>query len=124
MSNNISAKLYYYSLLFIAISIPFQWKFLPYSVGITMLGLVCLLGGSLTQKIRKFIKTHYAIFFSGLYIIYLISFFYSENRAYAYDDLLLKLPLFLMPLFLSTVDKLNSSQYNYVLRTFAISTFF
>ena len=57
-------------------------------------------------------------------IIYLISFFYSENRTYAYDDLLLKLPLLLIPLFLSTVDKLNISQYNSVLRTFAISTFF
>ena len=124
MSNNISVKLYYYSLLFIAISIPFQWKFLPFSVGITMLGLVWFLGGSLTQKIKIFIKNPYAILFSGLYIIYLISFFYSENRTYAYDDLLLKLPLLLMPLFLSTVDKLNPSQYNSVLRTFAISTFF
>ena len=124
MSNKISAKLYYYSLLFIAITIPFQWKFLPFPVGITILGLVWFLGGSLTQKIKKFIKNPYAILFSGLYIIYLISFFYSENRAYAYDDLLLKLPLLLMPLFLSTVDKLNPSQYNSVLRTFAISTFF
>ena len=124
MSNKISAKLYYYSLLFIAITIPFQWKFLPFPVGITILGLVWFLGGSLTQKIKKFIKNPYAILFSGLYIIYLISFFYSENRAYAYDDLLLKLPLLLMPLFLSTVDKLNPSQYNSVLRTFAMSTFF
>ena len=124
MSNKISAKLYYYSLLFIAITIPFQWKFLPFPVGITILGLVWFLGGSLTQKIKKFIKNPYAILFSGLYIIYLISFFYSENRAYAYDDLLLKLPLLLMPLFLSTVDKLNPSQYNSVLRIFAISTFF
>ena len=89
-----------------------------------MLGLVWFLGGSLTQKIKIFIKNPYAILFSGLYIIYLISFFYSENRIYAYDDLLLKLPLLLMPLFLSTVDKLNPSQYNSVLRTFAISTFF
>ena len=124
MSNNISAKLYYYSLLFIAISIPFQWKFLPFSVGITMLGLVWFLGGGLTEKIKIFIKNPYAILFSGLYIIYLISFFYSENSTYAYDDLLLKLPLFLMPLFLSTIDQLNLSQYNSVLRIFAISTFF
>ena len=124
MSNNVSSKLYYYSLLFIAVSIPFQWKFLPFSVGIIMLGLVWFLGGNIAKKITLFIKNPYAILFSGLYIIYLLSLLYSENKIYAYTNLLLKLPLLLLPLFLSTTEKLNTSQYNSVLRIFAISTFF
>jgi len=124
MSSNLSSKLFLYSLLFIALTIPFQWKYLPFSVGITMLGLVWFFGGNLTQKIKKFAKNPYAILLSGLYIIYLISILYSENKEYAYTDLLLKLPLLLFPLFLSTTDSLNNSQYKSVLRTFAISTFF
>ena len=124
MSSNLSSKLFFYSLLFIALTIPFQWKYLPFSVGITMLGLVWFFGGNLTQKIKKFINNPYAILLSGLYIIYLISILYSENKEYAYTDLLLKLPLLLFPLFLSTTDSLNNSQYKSVLRTFAISTFF
>ena len=76
------------------------------------------------MKIKKFINNPYAILLSGLYIIYLISILYSENKEYAYTDLLLKLPLLLFPLFLSTTDSLNNSQYKSVLRTFAISTFF
>ena len=124
MSSNVSSKLFFYSLLFIALTIPFQWKYLPFSVGITMLGLVWFFGGNLTQKIKKFINNPYAILLSGLYIIYLISILYSENKEYAYTDLLLKLPLLLFPLFLSTTDSLNNSQYKSVLRTFAISTFF
>ena len=124
MSSNTSSKLFFYSLLFIALTIPFQWKYLPFSVGITMLGLVWFFGGNLTQKIKKFINNPYAILLSGLYIIYLISILYSENKEYAYTDLLLKLPLLLFPLFLSTTDSLNNSQYKSVLRTFAISTFF
>jgi len=124
MSSNLSSKLFLYSLLFIALTIPFQWKYLPFSIGITMLGLVWFFGGNLTQKIKKFAKNPYAILLSGLYIIYLISILYSENKEYAYTDLLLKLPLLLFPLFLSTTDSLNNSQYKSVLRTFAISTFF
>ena len=111
MSSNTSSKLFFYSLLFIALTIPFQWKYLPFSVGITMLGLVWFFGGNLTQKIKKFVKNPYAILLSGLYIIYLISILYSENKEYAYTDLLLKLPLLLFPLFLSTTDSLNNSQY-------------
>ena len=124
MSSNVSSKLFFYSLLFIALTIPFQWKYLSFSAGITMLGLVWFFGGNLTQKIKKFINNPYAILLSGLYIIYLISILYSENKEYAYTDLLLKLPLLLFPLFLSTTDSLNNSQYKSVLRTFAISTFF
>jgi len=90
MSSNLSSKLFLYSLLFIALTIPFQWKYLPFSVGITMLGLVWFFGGNLTQKIKKFAKNPYAILLSGLYIIYLISILYSENKEYAYTDLLLK----------------------------------
>jgi O-antigen ligase len=124
MSSNLSSKLFLYSLLYIALTIPFQWKYLPFSVGITMLGLVWFFGSNLSQKIKKFVKSPYAILLSGLYIIYLISILYSENKEYAYTDLLLKLPLLLFPLFLSTTDSLNNSQYKSVLRTFAISTFF
>jgi len=124
MSSNTSSKLFFLSLLFIALTIPFQWKYLPFSVGITMLGLVWFFGGNLTQKIKKFVKNPYAILLSGLYIIYLISILYSENKDYANTDLLLKLPLLLFPLFLSTTESLNKSQYKSVLRTFAISTFF
>ena len=124
MSSNLSSKLFFYSLLYIALTIPFQWKYLPFSVGITMLGLVWFFGSNLSQKIKKFVKNPYAILLSGLYLLYLISILYSENKSYGFTDLLLKLPLLLFPLFLSTTDSLNNSQYKSVLRTFAISTFF
>jgi len=124
MSRNLSSKLFLYSLLYIALTIPFQWKYLPFSVGITMLGLVWVFGSNLSQKIKKFVKNPYAILLSGLYLLYLISILYSENKSYGFTDLLLKLPLLLFPLFLSTTDSLNNSQYKSVLRTFAISTFF
>lgn len=124
MSSKLTSNLYFYSLLYIALSIPFQWKYLPFSVGITMLGLVWFLGGDLLQKIKKFTSNPYAILLSGLYLLYLISILYSENTSYGFTDLLLKLPLLLCPIFLSTTDKLNAAQYLAVLRTFAMSTFF
>ena len=124
MSSKLTSNLYFYSLLYIAFCIPFQWKYLPFSVGITMLGLVWFLGGYLLYKIKKFITNPYATLLSGLYLLYLISILYSANKSYGYTDLLLKLPLLLCPLFLSTIDSLNNSQYKSVLRTFAGSTFF
>ena len=124
MSSNISDKLYYYSLLFIAITIPFQWKYLPFTIGIIVLGIIWLFNGRISTKIKIFFNNSYAIFLSSLYIIYLISLVYSENKEYAYIDLLLKLPLLLLPLFLSTSEVLKKTQILIIIKAFAISTFF
>ena len=124
MNSNISSNLYYYSLIYIAITIPFQLKFLPFTLGIISVGLLWIFGGNLSQKIKKFIANPYAILMSGLYLFYLISLLYSENSNYGFNDLVLKLPLILLPLFLSTTEKLKVSQYYSILKTFAISTFF
>lgn len=124
MSSNISSKIYYYSLIYIAVTIPFQLKFLPFSLAIIAVGLLWIFGGNLSQKIKKFIANPYVILMSGLYLFYLISLLYSENTTYGFNDLVLKLPLILLPLFLSTTEKLKVSQYNSILKTFAISTFF
>ena len=124
MNSNISDKLYYYSLLFIAITIPFQWKYLPFTIGIIVLGIIWLFNGRISTKIKIFFNNSYAIFLSSLYIIYLISLVYSENKEYAYIDLLLKLPLLLLPLFLSTSEVLKKTQILIIIKAFAISTFF
>jgi len=124
MNSSIFSNIYYYSLIYLAITIPFQLKFIPFSLGIISLGLLWILGGNLLQKLIRFIKNPYAIMLSGLYLFYLISIFYSENKSYGVNDLVLKLPLGLLPIFLSTNKKLKVSQYHAILKTFAISTFF
>jgi len=122
-SNKILQKLYYYSLIYLSISIPFQLKFFPFTAGIIMLGLIWILGGDIIIKLKKTIKNPYAISVGGLYFIYLISFFYTDNSSYAYEDLILKSPLLLIPLFLVSSEKLTQIQFKNVLKGFAISTF-
>ena len=78
-SNKILQKLYYYSLIYISISIPFQLKFLPFTAGIIMLGLIWVLRGDIIIKLKKIIKNPYAISMGALYFTYLISLFYSDN---------------------------------------------
>ncbi len=122
-SNKILQKLYYYSLIYISISIPFQLKFLPFTAGIIMLGLIWVLRGDIIIKLKKIIKNPYAISMGALYFTYLISLFYSDNTSYAYKDLILKSPLLLIPLFLGSSEKITQIQFNNVLKVFAISTF-
>ena len=124
MNTKFFSNAYYYSLIYLALTIPFQLKFIPFSAGIISLGLLWFIGGNLLQKVKQFITNPYAIMLSAIYLFYLISIFYSENKSYAFNDLVLKLPLVLLPLFLSTTKKLKTAQYHTILRTFAISTFF
>ena len=124
MDTKFFSNAYYYSLIYLALTIPFQLKFIPFSAGIISLGLLWFIRGNLLQKVKQFITNPYAIMLSGIYLFYLISIFYSENKSYAFNDLVLKLPLVLLPLFLSTTKKLKNAQYHTILRTFAISTFF
>ena len=123
MSSSFSSKLHYFSLLYIAFTIPFQWKYLPFSAGIIFLVLIWIIDGKLFQKLKIAIRNRFTILFSGLYLLYLISLLYSENKEYAYTDLLLKLPLFLIPIIFSSSKKLNKLQFILVLKIFAISTF-
>ncbi len=74
----------------------------------------------------KALKTHYPqiILFSLLYIIYLISFFYSEDRDIAKTKLILKLPLLLFPFIFSfTSDIITRHQVKVLLYVFILSCF-
>lgn len=119
-----TSKFFYFSLLYIAITIPFQWKYLPFSAGIILLGLIWLFDGNLLDKIRTYFTNPLALIISSVFWFYLISIIYSDNKSYGFNDLLLKSPILFLPLFLSTKEKLSTSELLKVLKAFAFSTFF
>lgn len=103
-SGNITDKLLCWSLLYIAAIMPFQKPAVPVVPGIVLMLSVWLFSGSLKTKFQLFFANKRAVLFASVYLFYCIGFFYSQNSAYALTDLLLKSPLLLFPLIISSAS--------------------
>jgi len=101
-SGSKSETLLFISLLYIAAVMPFQKPEVPVWPGVALMVIAWLFSGNLKNKAAAFIADKRAIAFASLYIIYITGFFYSENKDYALTDLLLKIPLLLFPLVISS----------------------
>ncbi len=103
-SGSKSDKLLCWSLVYIAAIMPFQKPVVPLAAGIILMVAAWLFSGGLKTKIQTFFADKKSMLFASLYLFYCIGFFYSENSDYALTDLLLKSPLLLFPLVLSSVS--------------------
>lgn len=102
LSGNITDKLLYCSLLYIAAIMPIQGPAIPLVPGIVLMVIAWLFSGGLISKLRVFAATKKTVMLVSLYLLYCIGFFYSANHNYALTDLFLKLPLLLFPLIISS----------------------
>lgn len=118
-SGNITDKLLWWSLVYLAVVMPFQKPVVPVWPGIAVMIASWLFSGDLKNKFRRFLKNKSAVLFAALYLLYCIGFFYSENTNAALTDLLLKIPLLLFPLvFAGNSTPINKS---FFLRSFLFS---
>lgn len=107
------------SLLYTAAVMPFQKPSIPIWPGIALMILVWLFSGNLKSKIISFLTNGNAVIFSALYLFYCAGFFYSENTDYAKTDLLLKIPLLVFPIVISSFT-LNDKK-EFILKTFLVA---
>jgi O-antigen ligase len=82
---------------------PFQKQGVPVWPGIALMTAVCLFTGNLKNKTLAFLSNGNAVFFAALYLFYCCGYFYSTNTGYALTDLVLKIPLFIIPFVFSSV---------------------
>jgi O-antigen ligase len=83
---------------------PFQKQGVPVWPGIALMTAVWLFTGNLKNKMLVSLSNGNALFFTTLYIFYCFGFFYSDNTTAALTDLLLKIPLLILPVVLSTIS--------------------
>ena len=71
---------------------------------------------NMIRRFRLFFTTKPAIIFCSIILLHLVGLIYTQNFDYALHDLKTKLPLFLLPLYISTSKPLNNKTlYNLLL---------
>ncbi len=74
-----------------------------------------LLGGSIGAKFAKAFRQPVVWVLWGIYFLHLLGLWNTVNFDYALTDLRIKIPMFLMPLFFSSMNPLTAKQYRTVL---------
>lgn len=92
----------------------------PLTGGIIIIGLSWIFSSSYKEKLRCFIKKPIIIAFVLLYLLHLLSIFYTEYSSEGWNDLRLKISLLLLPFFMSTVQFIYNEQRIFILKFFAV----
>ena len=114
-----SKRLYY--LLLVLCSIGLGLQIFLYKVAIIALILQWIFTFEYKQKISKIWKNNFTLGWMSLFFLYAGSLFWTDNIPFALNDLLLKSPLFILPLVIGSQDKLTTRQTNSILLSFALS---
>lgn len=92
----------------------------PLTGGIIIIGLSWIFSFSFKEKLQRFIKSPVAIAFVLLYLLHLLSIFYTENSSEGWNDLRLKISFLLLPFFMMTVQFIYNEQRIFILKFFAV----
>lgn len=96
----------------------------PLTGGIIIIGLSWIFTFSFKEKIQRFIKNPAAIAFVLLYLLHLLSLFYTENYSEGWNDLRLKISFLLLPFFMTTTQFIYNKQRMVILKLFAVLMMF
>ena len=81
-----------------------------------------------TTKFKKVIQSissnSFFLAFIIFYILYALSFFWSENQSFAIADLVLKIPILILPLIMLSHEPLSIKEINKLLLAFSLSVIF
>mgnify|MGYP006157749417 FL=1 len=92
----------------------------PLTGGIIIIGLSWIFSFSFKEKLQRFMKNPAAIAFVLLYLLHLVSLFYTENSSEGWNDLRLKISFLLLPFFMMTVQFIYNEQRMVILKLFAV----
>ena len=117
-----SNKLYFYLLVCCSMGIALQ--LVIYKIAVILLLFIWLTGLDFKNKLRTLYTNTYAVALIVFYMLYAISILWTENISFALTDLLLKSPIFILPLIIATREKISKRKLNIILLVFACSILF
>ena len=104
ISKDIHQKIYFWALAYLFFSVPFMSRWLPFTIGVVVLVINFLVERNLFSRLKKAVRTPWALLFVFFYVLHIISAVYSTNLSEANRDLFLKLPLLIIPIVFSSID--------------------
>ena len=115
-----SEKVYFYLLLLASVGIGLQ--LVAYKIAIIALLSQWVLNANFREKFSILKRNNYAIGLIFLFLLYVISLFWSDNVAIGVTDLILKSPLLILPLVILSKKSPSTKQINQILLLFALSS--
>ena len=115
-----SEKVYFFLLLLVSFGIGLQ--VVAYKIAIIALLLQWILNRNFKEKFLTLKSNYYAIGLISIYLLYTISFFWSDNAEIAFLDIILKSALLIFPLIILSKKNLTTKQINQILLSFALSS--
>ncbi len=111
----------WFGILVLAISLPLS-RF-GTGLGQFIIAGGWLVSGSLIIRFKRAFRNPVVLMLWGFYALHLIGLIWTKNLDFAFNDLRIKLPLFLMPLFISTIPPLTAKQFRSLFLFFIAATF-
>ena len=112
----IHEQVYFYTLIFIAISLPLS--IFTTSMFQIILILNWVVEGSYREKWLSAKKNKALLVLLLLYLLHVVGLFWSEDLAYGLKDMKIKLPLLILPLVVATSVPLAKKQVHSILLFF------
>tara|TARA_R110001592_G_scaffold69489_1_gene213172 strand:+ start:32515 stop:33831 length:1317 start_codon:yes stop_codon:yes gene_type:complete len=113
--------LFYASLLYFTVLMPWQLKWLPISLGMMLAGLFWLISADFKAKLTRLSANKYVALFFSLYLLLGVGALLSSRPIEAAEELLLKVPFIVWPLLLSTTIGLRKQSLNLLFKVFVSS---
>ncbi len=88
------------------------------SFGQIVLVLNWFIEGTVISKFRDFFRNKMALVISSLFLLHLIGLLFTSDFAYAFKDLRTKIPLFVLPLIISTSEPLDRKRFQFLILVF------
>ena len=85
--------------------------------------VVVLAATNFVEKFKELFKNIPVLVFLSIFAIHVIGLIYTADIEYAFKDLRIKLPLLLLPVVISTMEKQNSRQTRTILSFYILSVF-
>ena len=105
-----------FSLLLLVCGIPFCRPLM--SMGLLLLAVNWIAEGNFREKGKRIRRTPLLWVCLLLFAVHLAGLCYSENLGYAANDLIIKIPLFALPLIFATTEALDQREYTALLQIY------
>lgn len=118
-TENTHRNIYLFAIITLVVGMPLS-KFLM-SISQLLLAFNWLLEGNVKNKFIAFYKNKTALVLSSLLLMHFIGLAYTDDYNYAFKDMRIKLPLFILPLIISTSKPLSEKWYTIILKLFVVA---
>lgn len=113
--------IYFWSLVLIAISLPFSELFIKISLSILIINW--LWEGEFKRKYQILLKRKSIFVFLIIYLLHILSLTITSNLNLGFQDLKIKLPFLILPIIIGTSNSINYDQVKKIIFWFILSVF-